>query len=196
MKGFVKTPTILQMEAAECGAASLAMLIMYHGGHVPMEKIRVDAGVSRDGSKAGNLIRAAEKYGMEGHGYKRPFAALVQMQPPCIILLNYGHFVVFEGTKKNDAYLNDPAVGRRRLTLKELEAIYGGVVLTFTPTGEFKKEKSNSSLKDLFRRAERYRKDYLAALVAGLLTLSADGHTEKQTPAGGSFVVQIPDTLP
>jgi NHLM bacteriocin system ABC transporter peptidase/ATP-binding protein len=170
MKGFVKTPTILQMEAAECGAASLAMLIMYHGGHVPMEKIRVDAGVSRDGSKAGNLIRAAKKYGMEGHGYKRPFAALVQMQPPCIILLNYGHFVVFEGTKKNDAYLNDPAVGRRRLTIKELDAIYGGVVLTFTPTGEFKKEKSNSSLKDLFRRAERYRKDYLAALVAGLLT--------------------------
>lgn len=170
MKGFVKTPTILQMEAAECGAASLAMLIMYYGGHVPMEKIRVDAGVSRDGSKAGNLIRAAKKYGMEGHGYKKTFAALIQMQPPCIILLNYGHFVVFEGTKKNCAFLNDPAVGRRRLTLEELEAIYGGVVLTFTPTGDFKKEKTKSSLKDLFARAEGYRRDYFAALVAGLLT--------------------------
>lgn len=170
MKGFVKTPTILQMEAAECGAASLAMLIMYYGGHVPMEKIRVDAGISRDGSKAGNLIRAAKKYGLEGRGYKKSFAALVQMQPPCIILLNYGHFVVFEGVKKNYAYLNDPAIGRRRLTLEELEAVYGGVVLIFTPTDEFKKEKSKSSLKGLFQRAEGYRKDYLAALVAGLLT--------------------------
>lgn len=170
MKGFVKTPTILQMEAAECGAASLAMLIMYYGGHVPMEKIRVDAGVSRDGSKAGNLIRAAKKYGMEGHGYKKSFAALIQMQPPCIILLNYGHFVVFEGTKKNCACLNDPAVGRRRLTLEELDAIYGGVVLTFTPTEDFKKAKTKSSLKDLFARAEGNRRDYFAALVAGLLT--------------------------
>ena len=170
MKGFVKTPTILQMEAAECGAASLAMLIMYHGGHVPMEKIRVDAGVSRDGSKAGNLIRAAKQYGLEGHGYKRSFTALLQMQPPCIILLNYGHFVVFEGVKKNDAYLNDPAMGRRRLTLEELEAIYGGVVLTFTPTEDFKKVKSKGSMKDLFQRAEKYRKEYIIALILGLLT--------------------------
>ena len=170
MKGFVKTPTILQMEAAECGAASLAMLIMYHGGHVPMEKIRVDAGVSRDGSKAGNLIRAAKQYGLEGHGYKRSFAALVQMQPPCIILLNYGHFVVFEGTKNHHAYLNDPAMGRRRLTLEELEAIYGGVVLTFTPTEDFKREKSKTSIKDLFQRAENHRKEYVIALMMGLLT--------------------------
>lgn len=170
MKRFVKTPTILQMEAAECGAASLAMLIMYYGGHVPMEKIRIDAGVSRDGSKAGNLIRAAKKYGLEGHGYKRSFAALVQMQPPCIILLNYGHFVIFEGVKKNHAYLNDPAMGRRRLTFGELEKIYGGVVLTFTPTGEFKKEKSKSSIKDLFQRTENDRKEYILSLLLGLLT--------------------------
>ena len=170
MKGYVKTPTILQMEAAECGAASLAMLIMYYGGHIPMEKIRVDAGVSRDGSKAGNLIRAAKKYGLEGHGYKKSFSALVQMQPPCIILLNYGHFVVYEGIRGKYAYLNDPAVGRRRMTAEELEAVYGGVVLTFTPTEGFKKEKSRLSLKDLLQRVKNYRKQYFAALAVGLLS--------------------------
>lgn len=170
MKGTVRTPTILQMEAAECGAASLAMLIRYYGGHIPMEKIRVDAGVSRDGSKAGNLIRAAKEYGLEGHGYKKSFSALIQMQPPCIILLNYGHFVVFEGVKGNYAYLNDPSVGRRRLTPEELAAVYGGVVLTFTPTEDFQKGKANLSLKDLLQRVESYHKEYVAALIVGLLS--------------------------
>lgn len=141
MKSYVKTPTIFQMEATECGAASLSMVFGYFGKFIPLEKMRIETGVSRDGCNAANIMRCAKKYGLECHGYRREPDALRSIDLPCIIHWNFNHFVVFEGFKGKYAYLNDPAVGRRRLTLDELDEGFTGIVLTFKLTEAFQREK-------------------------------------------------------
>lgn len=141
MKSYVKTPTIYQMEATECGAASLSMIFGYFGKFIPLEQMRIETGVSRDGCNAANIMRCAKKYGLECHGYRREPDALRTIDLPCVIHWNFNHFVVFEGFKGKYAYLNDPAVGRRRLTLDELDEGFTGIVLTFKLTEAFQKEK-------------------------------------------------------
>ena len=151
MSGYVKTPTIFQMEATECGAASLTMIFGYFGKFLPLEQMRVETGVSRDGCNAANIMRCAKKYGFEVHGYRREPEALRSIELPCIIHWNFNHFVVFEGFKGNYAYLNDPAMGRRRLTLEELDEGFTGVVLTFKPTASFQKEKKQGTSMNLIK---------------------------------------------
>lgn len=141
MKSYVKTPTIYQMEATECGAASLAMIFGYYGKFIPLEQMRIETGVSRDGCNAKNILRCARKFGLECHGYRREPEALKSIELPCIIHWNFNHFVVFEGFKGKYAYLNDPAIGRRKITLEELDDGFTGVVLTFKLTDAFQKEK-------------------------------------------------------
>ena len=96
MSSYTKTPTIYQMEATECGAASLSMVFAYFGKHLPLEQMRIETGVSRDGCNAGNIMRCAKKYGFECHGYRKEPEELRKLQPPCIIHWNFNHFVVFE----------------------------------------------------------------------------------------------------
>lgn len=142
----MKTPTVYQMEAAECGAASLAMVLAYFGKELPLEQLRIETGVSRDGSNAANLMRCAREHGLECHGYRKEPEALAKLEPPCIIHWNFDHFVVFEGFQGKYAFLNDPAVGRRRITLRELDEGFTGVVLTFKPTDSFQKERRPHSV--------------------------------------------------
>lgn len=141
MKSYVRTPTIYQMEATECGAASLSMIFGYFGKFIPLEQMRIETGVSRDGCNAANLMRCAKKYGLDCHGYRREPDALRKIELPCIIHWNFNHFVVLEGFKGKKAYINDPAIGRRRLTMEELDEGFTGVVLTFKLTDSFQKEK-------------------------------------------------------
>lgn len=146
MAAYAKTPTIYQMEATECGAASLSMVFAYFGKFLPLEQMRIETGVSRDGCNAGNIMRAAKKYGLECHGYRREPEDLKKLTPPCIIHWNFNHFVVFEGFKGKYAYINDPAMGRRRLTMEELDDSFTGIVLTFKTTPSFTKEKRKNTL--------------------------------------------------
>ena len=143
---YKKTPTVFQMEATECGAASLSMIFAYFGKHMPLEQMRIETGVSRDGCNAGNMMRAAKKFGLECHGYRKELNSLLEVQTPCIIHWNFNHFVVFEGIKNGHAYLNDPAVGRRKLTIEELDDGFTGVVLTFALTDKFEKQKKNNNI--------------------------------------------------
>ncbi len=146
MSKYTKTPTIYQMEATECGAASLSMVFAYFGKHIPLEQMRIETGVSRDGCNAGNIMRCAKKYGFECHGYRKELDELKKLQPPCIIHWNFNHFVVFEGFKGKHAYINDPAMGRRKLSIEELDDCFTGIVLTFEPTASFTKEKKKGTL--------------------------------------------------
>ena len=132
-----ETPTILQMSALECGAASLGMVLAHHGRWVSLEALRVACGVSRDGSKASNILKAARNFGLEAKGYKKEPAGLTDVPIPSVIHWNFNHYVVFEGFVGKYAHINDPARGRVRYTRQEFDENYTGVVLAFTKTAAF-----------------------------------------------------------
>ena len=138
-KGRVKVPVVMQMEALECGAASLAMVLAYYGKWVPLEQVRLDCGVSRDGSNARNVLLAARSYGLEAQGYRCEVETLrSDMTYPCIIHWNFNHFVVLDGFKGNTAYINDPARGEVRVPMEEFDRSFTGVCLQFSPGPDFK----------------------------------------------------------
>lgn len=137
MGNYSKTPTVYQMETTECGAASLAMIFGYFGKDVPLEQMRTEVDVTRDGCNAADIMRAAKRMGLACRGFRKEPAALKKIKTPCIIHWNFNHFVVFEGYKGNSPYINDPAVGRRKLTEEELDECFTGIVLTFEKTDRF-----------------------------------------------------------
>lgn len=135
--GVAKVPQVMQMETLECGAAALAMVLAYYGKWMPLEQVRVDCGVSRDGASLQNIAAAARSYGLEVEGFTRGVDVLKEMGPfPCIITWSTG-YVVLCGFKGSFAYVNDPAKGTCKVAMDKFARSYGGVCLTFAPTGDF-----------------------------------------------------------
>ena len=133
-----KVPQVMQMEALECGAACLTMVLAYYGRWVPLEQVRADCGVSRDGSKASNILKAARSYGLAAKGMTYSTAALRKKGTfPCIIFWNFNHFVVLRGFKGKYALLNDPACGQIKVSIDEFDRSFTGIALMFSKTDAF-----------------------------------------------------------
>ena len=136
--GVAKVPMIMQMEALECGAACLAMVLAYYRKWIPLEQVRLDCGVSRDGSNMKNVYLAAQSYGPETHGYRMEVEGLKNSGTfPCIIHWEFNHFVVLDGFRGNKAVINDPARGIVQIPMERFDESFTGLVLSFAPSESF-----------------------------------------------------------
>ena len=164
--GCVRVPVIMQMEALECGAACLAMVLAYYGKWVPLEQVRADCGVSRDGSNARNMVRAARSYGLIAKGCRyEPDTLRRQGSFPCIIHWTFSHFVVLDGFKGDKALLNDPAKGSYAVSMETFDQSFTGICLLFEPGADFQ---PGGKPKSVFAFA-RKRLDGAGAAVAFML---------------------------
>tara|TARA_B100000315_G_scaffold162395_2_gene150845 strand:+ start:7387 stop:9597 length:2211 start_codon:yes stop_codon:yes gene_type:complete len=164
-----KTPTVLQMEAVECGAASLGSVLGYFKRFVPLEELRAACGVSRDGSTAKNVLKAAKDYGLIAKGFKKDIEQLREIPTPAILFWNFNHFIVLEGFGKNKIYVNDPAMGPRIISEEELDDCYTGVVMVFEPEEDFKKGgKKPDLITPLLRHIKGNESGLIYAVIAGI----------------------------
>ena len=137
-KKRTRVPVIMQLEALECGAAALAMVMAYYGKWVPLEQVRLDCGVSRNGSNAKNMLIAARGYGFEAQGLRCETENLADsITLPCIIHWNFNHFVVLTGISTKYAWINDPAKGDLRISIDELDQAFTGVCIEIKPGPDF-----------------------------------------------------------
>ncbi|XKK45204.1 NHLP family bacteriocin export ABC transporter peptidase/permease/ATPase subunit [Streptomyces sp. ARC14] len=165
------------MEAVECGAAALAMVLAYHGRHVPLEELRIACGVSRDGSRASNVLKAARSYGLRATGMQMESAALAGVRAPAILFWEFNHYVVYDGPGRRlgrrGVYVNDPDKGRRFVPDEDFDTSFTGVVLVLEPTGDFRRGgRKPGVLRAVPDRLRSTRPTLLAALLASLLLVA------------------------
>ncbi len=169
-KRSVKVPVIMQMEALECGAASLTMILAYYKKWIPLEQVREDCGVSRDGSNAANILKAARKYGLECRAWSYHAESLEnKITFPAIIHWNFNHFVVLCGFSGKYAIINDPARGTVKVAKEEFRHSYTGICMEFKPEKEFVREGRRASIFSFLRhRLKGARMQLLFAMLTAV----------------------------
>ena len=171
----VRTPTLLQMEAVECGAAALGIVLCHYGRYLSLEELRIACGVSRDGSKASSVARAARAFGLDAQGMRLEINALQQYTFPMIIFWNFNHFVVLEGLDAKHAWLNDPATGPRTVDMDEFNRSYTGVTLLFNPQPGFQRTGKPRGVVGALGSRLRNVRGALASVLAASLALVIPG---------------------
>lgn len=167
-----KTPIFIQMEAAECGAASLAMILGYFGKYIPLEELRIRCNVSRDGSNALKLLDVANDLGLQGEGFEYSIEELRNLDCPVILFWGFNHFLVLEGFKGKKIFLNDPAFGRRRVDEREFKEQFTGKALVFSPKSDFRKEGAPPGLsREIFKRLKQVPVPLFFLILCGVLLL-------------------------
>jgi ABC-type bacteriocin/lantibiotic exporter with double-glycine peptidase domain len=165
----VRTPTVLQSKPEECGAACLGIILEFFGRYVPLDTLRDDCGVSRDGSNALYIKEAAKRYGLETRAFRIPTERLMTRRPPLMVFWNFNHFLVVEGFARGKVYLNDPATGPRTVSRDEFEASYSGIAFAFSTTGSFDTPRSWLDVSaDLVRSVLSPNAALLLVILAGL----------------------------
>jgi len=168
----VRTPTMIQMESIECGAAALGMILGSYGRFVPLEQLRIDCGISRDGSLAPNLLNAARKYGLDAVERFLTMEELTRLTVPFIVNWHHNHYVVVEGFTKKKVYLNDPAIGPRTVTWKEFKENFTAGTLLFKLSSTFRKEgKPQPFFRMLLRRFKGSEISITYLFISGLFLL-------------------------
>nr|WP_028797175.1 NHLP family bacteriocin export ABC transporter peptidase/permease/ATPase subunit [Streptomyces purpureus] len=170
---------MLQMEAVECGAAALAMVLGHYGRFVPLEELRIACGVSRDGSRASNLLKAARGYGLQAKGMQMDLAALAEVAAPAILFWEFNHYVVYDGMARRfgrmGVYVNDPGKGRRFVPMDEFDTSFTGIVLTFEPGPGFRRSGRRPGVLAAMPARLRGTSGTMAAAVISSLLLVAVG---------------------
>jgi NHLM bacteriocin system ABC transporter peptidase/ATP-binding protein len=167
-----KTPALLQMEAVECGAASLGIILSYYGLVKPLEELRQQCGVNRDGSNAANILKAGRRYRMEARGFRSNAENLAKEHMPLIIHWNFNHFLVLEGFKGGKACLNDPASGHRKVSAEEFRKSFTGVALSLKPGSDFKKGgRKFSVVSEVARRLMTEKSALIFVFIIGLMMI-------------------------
>ena len=169
-KKRVRTPLVLQMHASECGAACLGAVLAHYGRWVSLQELRKACLVGRDGVSAGDILQAAQHYGLEGHGWRKDIDQLHTMPFPVILHWEFNHFVILEGIGRNRFHLNDPAIGHRTVSADTFDRSFTGIVLTLVPTPQFER---TGSPPGVFRRLRPWFRgtasEIVLAVVSGLI---------------------------
>ena len=166
--GRAKTPTILQMENTECGAASLSIILSYYKRFLTLEELRFQCGVSRDGSNVLNIIKAARQNGMKSEGYQYEVDELKHVQTPFIVYWQDNHFLVVEKMGRKKVFLNDPAQGPRKVSYEDFKKAYSEITITATPTDKFEKSgKPMQGFKLIFEYLTGLKKVFIYIFLLG-----------------------------
>jgi ABC-type bacteriocin/lantibiotic exporter with double-glycine peptidase domain len=185
----VKTPLRLQMELAECGAVALGIVLEYYGKYVALENLRQACHVSRNGSRASDIVAAAQAYGLEAHAYRREIETVSTLPLPHIVFWNMNHFVVVEGYSRDHIWLNDPQAGHRTISPTEFARSFTGVVLTFSPAAVFVADGQVPRLMGRLWQLSSHQRYRIAVLI--VLSLMALGPALLVPAALQQFVTQV-----
>lgn len=168
----VRTPTVIQMEAVECGAASLGIMLEHFGKWVPLDELRVACNVSRDGCNAADVVRAAREYGLIAKGFRLNLEKVAELKAPFIIFWEFRHFMVVEGFGRNCVYINDPETGPRTITHEAFSDGFTGLALTFEPSETFDRTgKRKSAFSDMVSRLAQVKSGLVMLVLVSLLLI-------------------------